>query len=68
MPGPTCEQSPNPKNPRPPEPELDLQSVGTEGFEYNGLHAGPLFFQHKTGEDWRPRRERPQLEPEEGEG
>src|SRR6266446_899011 len=25
---------------------LDLHSVGTAGFEFNGPHAGPLFYRH----------------------
>jgi len=47
-----------------PTPEvdvrLDLHSVGTAGFEFNGPHAGPLFFRHlrapndRIGSYWLP--------------
>src|SRR6266550_161768 len=39
---------------------LDLHSVGTAGFEFNGPHAGPLFYRHlraptdRIGSYWLP--------------
>ena len=43
------------------------ETVGSLYSDYVAWHRLANKFA-KTGEDWRPPRERPQLEPEEGEG